>query len=362
MKGFCYRCGHEGELLDGLCKICYTHMNPLIEVDNEVHVEVCHMCGSYKRKLWQDPQKRETYEIMEEIAYFGVKDNLKKANKSIDVEIMPQEPKQLPGGKRSRVEIPTVVFAKGRLVGEDNDREEERHITVYLDMVQCPRCSRCMSNYYEGTLQVRAMNRFLNDKERIELDDFVRDEAGKRLNKDRMAFISKYIPQKEGLDYQMGSMGAIRNIASAIKAKYGGKSIETAKLVGVDKDTGKDMYRITVAVRIPEFKIGDILEHNEKIYVVSSLNESRVYMEPVELGDKIALVWNEIDKSAKLIKKGEDCETATVISITPDTITAMDDSNYEIYEYNNSIENVKEGNKIRIFKNEEINRILEIIE
>jgi nonsense-mediated mRNA decay protein 3 len=40
----------------------------------------------------------------------------------------------------------------------------------------------------------------------------------------------------------------------------------------------------------------------------------------------------------------------------------MDDSNYEIYEYNNSIENVKEGNKIRIFKNEEINRILEIIE
>ena len=84
------------------------------------------------------------------------------------------------------------------LVGEDNDRDEERHITVYLDMVQCPRCSRCMSNYYEGTLQVRAMNRFLNDKERIELDDFVRDEAEKRLNKDRMAFISKYIPQKEG--------------------------------------------------------------------------------------------------------------------------------------------------------------------
>jgi nonsense-mediated mRNA decay protein 3 len=332
-----------------------------MEINEEVHVEVCHMCGSYKRRLWQDPQKKETYEVLEEIAYFGTKDNLKKSNKSIEVDIIVQEPKQLPGGKRSRVEIPVVVFAQGKLVGEDNEREEEKKVTVYLDMVQCPRCSRCMSNYYEGTLQVRAMNRFLNEEEKKELDLFVRDEAERRLNKDRMAFISKFISQKEGLDYQMGSMGAIRNIAGAIKAQYGGKSIETAKLVGVEKDTGKDQYRITVAVRIPEFKLGDILEYAKKLYVVSSVNEVKVYLNPIESGDKISLTWNDVEKEVKLIKKATDCDTATVISVSSEVIIAMDDLNYEIYEYDNNLENVIEGDKIRIFKNEEINRVLQVL-
>jgi len=362
MRGLCYRCGHEDELLEGLCKVCYTHVNPLIEINEQVHVEVCHMCGSYKRRLWQDPQKKETYEVLEEIAYFGTKDHLKRANKSIEVDIIVKEPKQLPGGKHSRVEIPVVVFAEGKLVGEDNEREEEKNVTVYLDMVQCPRCSRCMSNYYEGTLQVRAMNRFLTEEERKELDLFVRDEAERRLSKDRMAFISKFIPQREGLDYQMGSMGAIRNIAAAIKTKYGGKSIETAKLVGVERATGKDQYRITVAIRVPEFKIGDVLEYNEKLYIVSSLNEVRVYLNPIEAGDKIAISWNDVEKEVKLIKKAVDCETATVISVSPDMIMAMDDTNYEIYEYNNTLENVKEGDKVRIFKNDDINRLLQVLE
>ena len=45
-----------------------------------------------------------------------------------------------------------------------------------------------------------------------------------------------------------------------------------------------------------------------------------------------------------------------------DMIMAMDDTNYEIYEYNNTLENVKEGDKVRIFKNDDINRLLQVLE
>ena len=368
MKGFCYRCGHEGELIEGLCKVCYAQLHPLFSVPDEIRIEVCHMCGSYKRKTWQDPRGRDLYEILDEIAYYGVKDNLKKENKNINIEIIPQEPQQLPGGKKSRVVIPVKIIATGKLLGEDEERAEEREVVVHLIMVQCPRCSRYMSNYYEATLQVRAMNRYLTDDEREELDNFVRDEIDKRLKKDRMAFISKFIPQKEGLDYQIGSMGGARNIASAIKSKYGGKTYETAKLVGVEKDTGKNQYRITVVVRIPEYKIGDVVEYKNKPYKVVSMNENKLYLEALQdrKREKISLIWKDAEKNTKLLKKGEECPSATVISISPDTIIAMDNESYEVYEYDNIYKDIKdkdikEGNILKIFKDENINCIVDII-
>jgi nonsense-mediated mRNA decay protein 3 len=345
--------------------VCYANENPLIEIPEEIYVEVCYMCGSYKRRTWQDPNERGLFEILDEIAYFGVKDNIKKRNKNIEVEIIPQEPRQLPGGKRSRVEIPTVVIATGKLAGEDDERSEERNVTVYLRMAQCPRCVRSISNYYEATLQVRAMNRFLTDEEKDELDNFVREEVAKRLKKDRMSFVSKFIIQKEGLDYQIGSMGGARNIASAIKSRYGGKITETAKLVGVEKDTGKNQYRITIAVRIPEYKIGDVVEYEGNPCKVLSMNENKIYLLKLDRREKISLNWADAEKNTKLLKRKDECGSATIISITPDMIMAMDDETYEVYEYDKikfEFEDLKEGEKLRIFKKEGLNYIVDIID
>jgi len=350
MRGFCYRCGIEDELIEGLCPVCYAMENPLIEIPEVVEIEVCHLCGSYKRKVWQSPKGHDAYEILDEIAYFATKDSIKKHHPDIEVEIIPHEPKQLPGGKRSRVEIPVTVIATGKLAGEKEEREERKDITVYLKMVQCPRCSRYKSSYYVATLQVRAMNRFLTDEEVEELDRFVREEVAKRLEKDRMAFITKFTRLKEGIDYQMGSMGGARNIAQAIKARYGGKITETAKLVGVDKDTGKNQYRITVVVRIPEYKIGDVVEYNEKLHVVTSMNENKLYMLTMDKRrDKISLSWNEVEKNTKLVKKGDECSVSTVISVTKENFMVMDDETYEVYELDKVVD-VKEGDKVRIFK------------
>ena len=360
MKGFCYRCGYEGELIEGLCKECYAQLHPLFFIPDVVKIEVCHMCGSYRRRTWQDPKGEDLYSILEEIAYYATKDNLKKAHKNIEIEIVPQEPGQLPGGKRTKVEIPVKVIGRGKLPGEDRERVMEREIKVLLQMVQCPRCSRYMSNYYEAILQIRAMNRHLTEEEKEELDRFVRKEVEKRLKKDRMAFISKFIPKKEGLDYQIGSMGGARNIALSIKSKYGGRIKETAKLVGVDKD-GRNLYRITVVVRIPEYKVGDIVEYRDKVYKVVSIREDKVYLESVtERGERIPIHWSTAEKETRLLKRGEECPTATVISVSPETVIAMDDSSYEIYEYDNVFENIEEGDILRIYKKDNISYVVRV--
>jgi len=358
MKGFCYRCGYEGELIEGLCKECYAQVYPLFHIPKEIKIEVCHMCGSYKRRTWQDPKGEDLYSILEEIAYYATKDNLKKAHKNIEIEIIPQEPRQLPGGKRTKVEIPVKVIGRGKLPGEDRERTMEKDVKVCLQMVQCPRCSRYMSNYYEATLQIRAMNRPLTEEEKEEIDKFVRKEVEKRLKKDRMAFISKFIPKKEGLDYQIGSMGGARNIAASIKSKYGGRIKETAKLVGVSKD-GKNLYRITIVVRIPEYKIGDIVEYRDKVYKVVSIKEDKLYLEDItERGEKIPIQWSTAEKETRLLKREEECPTATVISVSPETVIAMDDRNYEIYEYDNVFKDIEEGDVLRIYKRNNVSYIV----
>ncbi|GBF36459.1 MAG TPA: hypothetical protein EYG77_01385 [Methanothermococcus okinawensis] len=360
MKGFCYRCGYEGELIEGLCKECYAQVYPLFHIPKEIKIEVCHMCGSYKRRTWQDPKGEDLYSILEEIAYYATKDNLKKAHKNIEIEIIPQEPGQLPGGKRTKVEIPVKVVGRGKLPGEDRERTMEQDVKVCLQMVQCPRCSRYMSNYYEATLQIRAMNRPLTEEEKEEIDKFVRKEVEKRLKKDRMAFISKFIPKKEGLDYQIGSMGGARNIAASIKSKYGGKIKETAKLVGVGKD-GRNLYRITIVVRIPEYKIGDIVEYRDKVYKVVSIKEDKLYLEDItDSREKIPIQWSTAEKETRLLKREEECPTATVISVSPETVVAMDDRNYEIYEYDNVFEDIKEGDVLRIYKRNNVSYIVSV--
>ncbi|ENN95641.1 hypothetical protein J422_06728 [Methanocaldococcus villosus KIN24-T80] len=345
MRGICYRCGAEDELIEGLCPLCYAQEHPLFEIDNIIQIEVCHMCGSYKRKVWQTPKSEDPYEIVEEIVYYAIKDNIKKKGE-IELEIIPKI-SQLPGGKRSKLIIPVEIIAYGKLPKEKEKREYRKEVEVHLNMVQCPRCSRYMSNYYEATLQVRAMNRYLTEKEKEELDKFVREEVYKRLKKDRMAFISKFIPQKEGLDYQLGSIGAARYLAHRIKEKYGGKITESSTLVGVDS-TGKELHRLTISVRIPEYRVGDVVKYRDKYYKVSSITEHKVYLKSLDKDDKLGLSWHVAEKETKLEKKWEELSRGTVIATTPN-LMVMDDENYEIYEFDKK-EGIKEGDKVRLLK------------
>ncbi|WP_423792660.1 60S ribosomal export protein NMD3 [Methanocaldococcus indicus] len=355
MRGICYRCGAEDELIDGLCQVCYAQLHPLIEIDERIDIEVCHMCGSYKRKTWQTPKSEDAYEILEEIAYYAVKDNLKKKCVNVEVEIYPKIT-QLPGGKRSKLIIPVHIVARGKLPGEKEERTYEKDVEVHLNMVQCPRCSRFMSNYYEATLQVRAMNRYLTEEEREELDKFVREELYHRLKKDRMAFISKFIPQKEGLDYQLGSVGAARYIAQKIKEKYGGNIKETATLVGVDSE-GNDLYRVTVSIKIPECRVGDIVRYKDKYYVVTSLTEKNLYIKDLDKGEKLGLSWHIVNKDVKLERKREDLDEGIVISTKPN-LMVMDEQNYEVYEFESNDE-FKEGDKVKLFKKDDKIRLVD---
>ncbi|MCO5381074.1 MAG: NMD3-related protein [Methanosarcina barkeri] len=70
------------------------------------------------------------------------------------------------------------------------------------------------------------------------------------------------------MDLYMGSMNASRQVCRLITSELGGSFSESPTLVGM-KD-GKNLYRITFAIRLPEFRPGDVIRFREKVIQIKS--------------------------------------------------------------------------------------------
>ena len=88
---------------------------------------------------------------------------------------------------------------------------------------------------------------------------------------DRLAFITDVFPLPEGADVYIGSSTCGRQASRAIVDEFGGTVTEAPKLVGC-KD-GKDLYRITFAVRLPDIVAGDIVKMQNKVILVEKLGK-----------------------------------------------------------------------------------------
>jgi len=67
----------------------------------------------------------------------------------------------------------------------------------------------------------------------------------------------------EGLDIKLLNFTSARLLAGKIREKVGAKLQETFKVVGRDR-SGKRKSKLTISVRIPKFKVGDILLLDDK--------------------------------------------------------------------------------------------------
>ncbi|WP_394325584.1 NMD3-related protein [Methanosarcina barkeri] len=84
----------------------------------------------------------------------------------------------------------------------------------------------------------------------------------------------------------MGSMNASRQICRLITSELGGNFSESPTLVGM-KD-GKNLYRITFAVRLPEFRPGDVIKFRGKIIQIKSSGKKRLMELPLRTAQDLS--------------------------------------------------------------------------
>ena len=335
---FCPKCGKSSDIFyDAVCRECFVGNKKLIECPKVISFRICPTCGSvYRRGKWQS--KGDETETINEC----VKDILKVNNEAAGLELV-LTPKQL-DYSRYRVH----VEAKGNIKGAPVDAALDTEIRISWET--CETCSRISGGYFEGIVQIRADKRIPTQDELQNCEKIAEEvSAHARQKGDRLAFIPKTVHLSEGNDIYVGSQKLGKQICRAIVDAFGGKISESPKLVG--QKNGEDLYRITFAVRLPEFVRGDIISADGIVIEVQSSGKHVSGLD-LETGKRFIENFNDLLEVKKLGRR-EDAVPAVLVAQEGKTIQVMDPETYETVTIKRpEFLSAKPGNEIKIIKTE----------
>lgn len=309
----CPDCGREvDDLVGGSCARCAAERLDAVKVPESVPVVRCAHCGRYEETAgWSEPSGDKEADLLERV--------------------------------RRVVQVPADL--SGLELGMAPHWQDERHLRVRVDVAGtfhgepvagaaetvahvrngvCGDCSRRHGGYFEAIIQVRGHE----DRPLTDLDDMerqVRDELNRLAGRDG-AFFSKIDSVRGGLDFYVGSTEVARVLSRELVNKWGASHQETAKLVGKTSD-GRDMYRVTMLVRLPPYGRGDFVRVDGELYKV--LDVARKTLRLLSLED-----WTISRKEpgraneVKLVGPRDDEQDAVVVSQTEREVQVLDPATY----------------------------------
>jgi nonsense-mediated mRNA decay protein 3 len=345
---FCPRCGSEDqELYEGICTSCFVKEAKIITIPRDLEVTICAHCSSLLKGIkWEDSELSE-----EELVTLTVMENYETSSYVQDLEVS--------------VEILTIrgsiyeciIHAEGNVMG--TQIIEEHRTNVKIKKGACPDCSKYASGYFESVIQIRADKRFPSTKELQTIDSIMRGKISSLSVKNRMAYVSDVSMIKEGVDYYIGSYKAARKLTTAVKDVMGGVVQESPRLVGRDKSRGKDLYRIWISIRLPEFQKHDFIEYENRKGQVKGFDGKKILLNNLESHDVWSVLWREYNK-IKVVARSSDIKTTNVTSKTPKTIQILHPDTYQPVDINLNAEtsDLEIGDEVKVVEIEGILYIL----
>jgi nonsense-mediated mRNA decay protein 3 len=170
------------------------------------------------------------------------------------------------------VDIPDMAPKTGNLKVQldlekesDPKKQESYILDIPIEDRICDNCRKADGQYYEGILQIRGNNTSLLKK--------ILDTIKTRVKKAQPeVFINRFSEQKNGYDFYLTSKNYLQKIAKSLLQEYGGTIKQSRKLYSRSRQTGKEIYRITVVLRLWDFLPGDILLIDNKPVLVRSIS------------------------------------------------------------------------------------------
>ena len=308
MTDVCLLCGVEGGRYDNMCEDCFRKKTRVSSLPSVLKMKVCLRCnymvnpGSNQRIVeWHDGIREVTNEALElkEKATIG----------SLDVDF----------NERDDYLLDVAATVTSHLLGLKF--HESHSLELRLDYGVCNRCSRMHGNYYEAIIQFRGGRRPPSDTELEKTNALVLKRASE--SESENGFISNVRSMHKGLDFYLGDKSLGRVIARELQHLFGGSFQESFSLAG--KKDGKEVYRATYLVRLPEYRAGDFVNYGSDIYLLETVSERSVVIRNLVTGKRIALKEREKD-DIKLLH-GEVVE-AVVVSISQGEAQILDPVSY----------------------------------
>ena len=253
MKGamFCVECGAEGKVYESLCEKCFLERHKLAELPEFLDIEMCKECGNFLvgSKWIKQPLERVVDMVIDRaVSYEKIVDNA-----HFKVQFFPED------------EMNIAIVVECDMFVDDLRAQKEIQSKVRIKPSQCVTCTRRKSHYYEAVLQIRADRRDLTEEEMEAVYRYV----NQRVDSAPDAFISEEEEMHGGWDFHMSPKALARNISKELALMYGAQESSSAKLIGMKE--GQELYRVTHSVRLPLYKVGDVINHKGVLYQITNM-------------------------------------------------------------------------------------------
>ncbi len=354
-KKFCILCGKteiEKIIVDGFCEDCIKKERKLFEISTEpFSIKVCLNCNEiFSEKKYYNLEKNFHKTIREALSDYFSSGKI-KTNSDINLDIQPLLPTNFDDFLEKR-KIPVKIRGFGRVDPRLPSYFEEQEVEVKIERIICFRCDKIKRRYYKAILQFRTKKTNITPEEQNEIIETVCQILQKQIKIDRMAYISKIEKNKGGFDIYLGSTSAANLIASTLRDQMGFSMKKSYKKSGVDKSSGKTVYQTTISLRLPIFKIGDIISIEKQDPIqITGVERGKflgIKLDNLEhISIPIKELWNfQID----VIAEKSSFKDFMILSRTYNSIQLLDMENFEvkeIYTKQLSTDTLKEGLQVK---------------
>ena len=314
MQAICHRCGLPTD--EGLCRQCTLEKTTLVSCPDQVEVVICSVCGARQAKArWQLPDSRSVEELAHQAAIDALCLHKELAEPQIELDL------RKVGATRYLAKININGSFRGQSISEQCE------IPVRIKLMACDRCSRMAGKYFQSTVQLRGNTvRSMTQREIEEGKKTAQDMADSGYHGgDHLSFIQEMKEVKGGLDIILGSTQLGRRMARAFVERFGGRLLETAKLVG--KKDSRNVYRSTLLIRFPRLKRGDIVSFRGSLFSVAGFDGKATLISSLQDGRRSSMN-EENSETVPILGNRADALAATVISKDDDVLEIMDPETY----------------------------------
>lgn len=333
---FCPNCGRRSDngLDNGLCAQCFLDRFDLVECPPLLMAKVCTTCGSFLHdgKKWVkcDDLSISTATVRSQL-------HINPAAEDVHISFAPETL-----GENRRVNVHVCAMVNGMKVYKDID------VDVRIDRKSCDRCRLIAGGYYEAIVQLRAKNRFPTANERSKCKDIAANVINRLQKRERITFISDIRELREGIDIYVVPTYAGEQISKAIIEKLGGNFSRAAKLVG--QREGRNLYRVSFAVRLPQFMVGDIISIGDQHIIDITSMGKRIIGTNLKTGTRFNSDAGDV-AGADLLCHRSDAKTTILTMVQDDDIQVLDPDTYKpIILSRPAFLRAKSGDEISVIK------------
>jgi NMD protein affecting ribosome stability and mRNA decay len=250
---------------------------------------------------------------------------------------------------KGRATLDVVVTLEGT---RPDGKKREVHLspTAALNQDMCRTCQLRRGGYVACVLQLRAQGRNLEDDELTYVTEQILEMSD--LSDSPMAYVADIRDMKEGRDFHLGSTSAGREMAKQIVSQRGGTIRESRKLTGVEKGSGKKLYRFTLLLRLPLLRPGDVTEHMGQLYSVLQTNGFKTTVVGLD-GTSLSLKEGRA-ADLPLVSRRESVGKALVLEVRPDGIQILDPRSNATFDRDEKPEGVRVGGTIGVIWRDDV--------